>query len=184
MARWDGMLPPHNCKRCGKPLNADGFHPAELYMGTYTGLCYACEKAPMYIESTAPDGGQRLSYPPTSPSHRRERETYIAYPDCPDCEGKGRFYISRSLAQGRGYYRFCRTCTDRWSGHPFRKRIQRLLEMLYMTAQRMYEKAVSEAGLNEESSREEFAEIGEPLLAKLRKCQEKVIMRRERWESQ
>ena len=41
--RWDGMYPQHECSGCGKLLNADGGHPAELYAGTYTGLCYECE---------------------------------------------------------------------------------------------------------------------------------------------
>lgn len=45
---WDGMLGPIgsiHCNRCGKPLNKDGGHPAELYAGTYTGLCYGCQNS-------------------------------------------------------------------------------------------------------------------------------------------
>lgn len=34
MTTIDGMLPQHGCKGCGRVLNKDGYHPAELYAGT------------------------------------------------------------------------------------------------------------------------------------------------------
>ena len=119
---WDGMLPPQNCQRCGKPLNGDGNHPAELYAGTFTGLCYGCQNERPYVTKVyAADGAQRISYPPHCPSWRRDREEYTGYPDCPECGGKGRMYVDRSWRSGGGYHKSCERCLERFSGHPGRK---------------------------------------------------------------
>lgn len=38
-----GFLPAHPCRNCGRQLRgADSSYPAELYAGTYTGICYEC----------------------------------------------------------------------------------------------------------------------------------------------
>ena len=69
---WDGMLPQHPCKWCGKLLNQDGYHPAELYAGTYTGLCSSCESFGPRILQEFYDGCKLISHPPSTPSHRRQ----------------------------------------------------------------------------------------------------------------
>lgn len=121
---WNGFLPEHNCKRCGKPLHGQGTgYPAELYAGTYTGLCYPCTNSGAYVEKTYPlDGAILLNYPPHCPSWRRDRETYIAYHDCPDCKGKGMWIVSRHPGQGGSYPRYCLKCHNRFYSHPVRKR--------------------------------------------------------------
>lgn len=88
----DGMFPADwTCTRCGKVLNADGGHPAELYAGTYNGMCYRCTSGAKYITGTRLiDGGTVWSHPPHLPSWRRDRETYVFYWDCDQCHGEGR----------------------------------------------------------------------------------------------
>lgn len=108
-----GMFPQSDCKGCGRPLNADGMHPAELYAGTFTGLCYRCERGGPYIVDTLPDGAQRISYPPHSPSWRRSREEFWAYADCEHCNGAGRKMISRPLTSGGSYPAHCKPCHAR-----------------------------------------------------------------------
>ncbi len=116
----DGMYPQHNCKGCNKPLNADSGHPAELYAGTYTGLCYTCERAPRYIIKTFCDGAIRYSYAPQCPSWRRDRKEFIAYTDCTDCRGNGR--ISHySYSSWSDYFAQCQACSDRFYNYPPRK---------------------------------------------------------------
>ena len=109
----DGMLPSHGCNRCGKPLNSDGNHPAELYAGTYTGLCYSCERDSFYILEEYEDGSALISYPPNCPSHRRARGKYVAFPDCPTCNGTGRIHVSRGWSAGGSYYSYCKECSKR-----------------------------------------------------------------------
>lgn len=138
MTKWDGFYPQHDCKKCGKPLNADGYHPAELYAGTYTGLCYGCEKSGPFVAKEHLDGAQTISYPPHCPSWRRDREEQIAYPDCPDCEGKGRFYVSRPFASGGGYYRYCPNCLGRFSSHPLRVWASNRRKAIYNAANGSY----------------------------------------------
>lgn len=120
---WDGFLKDMHCKRCGVKLQGQGDgRPAESYAGTYTGLCYKCEKAPVIVLHTYPlDGCKLKEYAPHSPSWRRDRESYHAYDDCPDCKGKGHNIISRSFAQGGSYPSYCTTCFNRFWDHPRRK---------------------------------------------------------------
>ena len=115
----DGFYPIHNCKRCNKPLQGQGSgRPAELYAGTYTGLCYPCTNAPMIILRQYPDGAQRKEYSPYRPSYRRNRNSYIAYDDCDDCKGLGYTY----RYQRHGSYRaYCDTCSRRFYKHPIRQ---------------------------------------------------------------
>jgi hypothetical protein len=94
-------------------------NPAELYLGTYTGLCYECERAGVIVVETFPDGAKTLCYPPHCPSWRRDREHYVAYPDCPDCKGVGRKMISRELSRGGNYPESCKRCAEKfWIAHP------------------------------------------------------------------
>jgi hypothetical protein len=111
---WDaqGMYPQHPCCECGKPLNADGGHPAELYAGTYTGLCYACERKGPSVVSVYEDGGKLVSHPPSCPSHSRYRDEYFWYEDCRVCR-MGRVSVSRPLSQGGSYGCYCAACMRR-----------------------------------------------------------------------
>jgi len=115
---WDGMLPSHNCRKCGKPLDSKN-RPAELYLGTYTGLCYDCQNSGSWIAQEFSDGARVLCYPPHCPSWRRDREHYISYPDCPECKGKGMKIISRANSLGGDYPHYCKTCSNRFcEAHP------------------------------------------------------------------
>lgn len=108
-----GMYPADwACRACGKTLNADGMHPAELYAGTFTGLCYGCERSGSYVVpgSELPDGGRLISHPPASPSWRRDRTTHWAYPDCEECGGKGARMRYSNWGQ---YLEYCRPCMTR-----------------------------------------------------------------------
>lgn len=108
-----GMFPADwTCKVCGKVLNADGGHPAELYAGTYSGLCYACERGPAYVvpDSELPDGGRLVSHPPACPSWRRDRTTHWGYPDCEECKGQG---ARKRYGHNGDYTEYCRACMAR-----------------------------------------------------------------------
>ena len=144
---WDGMYHQHNCKQCGKPLNADGGHPAELYAGTYTGLCYHCQNEGPYVVKAYCDGAQRISCPPHCPSWRRDREEYTAYPDCPDCHGTGRHYVSRADGKGGSYYRHCECCFERFYAHPGRKWTSERSRAIYNAALTVWGGMLKEAGL-------------------------------------
>jgi hypothetical protein len=114
-----GMLPgDFCCTRCGKPLNADGNHPAELYLGTFNGLCYGCTAAgPYVVKVSLLDGARVLSYPPHCPSWRRDREEFTAYPDCGTCKGSG---VQRSCVGQTGYREYCKPCIRRYSANHVR----------------------------------------------------------------
>lgn len=122
------------CQVCGAVLGGTKYEdasydrPAELYAGTYTGLCYKCQNSDAYVVKTEWDGAQTISYPPHCPSWRRDRETYTAYADCQECQGQGRHYISRSFAEGGSYYRYCPTCLDRYCNEAHRKLWQEMYE--------------------------------------------------------
>jgi len=116
-----GMLPNHPCKQCGKPLNADGYHPAELYAGTYTGLCYSCERSgERLLQVNSLDGAQHWEFPPHCPSWRRDRERFIGYTGCQLCQGKGRLWVGRSDTQRGSYSKQCEPCSNRFWDHPLR----------------------------------------------------------------
>lgn len=120
---WDGMLHNHGCSRCGKQLNGDGGHPAELYAGTYTGLCYGCERGSAFCTHIElMDMAEHWEFPPHCPSWRRDREYYTGYSDCTDCDGRGSKWISRPDPQGGSYRTYCETCFSRYHNHPIRKR--------------------------------------------------------------
>lgn len=111
---WDdrGMYPQHPCTGCGRPLNADGGRPAELYAGTYTGLCYACERKGPFVVATFEDGCQLVSHPPHCPAWRRDREMYHWYEGCDQCQ-QGRVWVSRAFSEGGPYTRSCPVCAPR-----------------------------------------------------------------------
>jgi len=118
---WDGFPPEGvklKCDRCGVELSGrDGDRPAESYLGTYTGLCYTCQNAGPYVVETFFDGAKRLSYPPSCPSWRRDRELYTAYGDCPTCKGSGTQWWT---SYPSGYRSYCEACFKRFINHPVR----------------------------------------------------------------
>jgi hypothetical protein len=173
------------CLACGKPLNADGNHPAETYAGTWTGLCYGCTKAPAVIVAVAVlDGLQKVSYPPHCPSWRRDRETFHGYPGCGTCQGMG--VGSHGTSVGGSTYRIqCKACADRRDAHPLRALHWRYTELLMRRAQDVYTRALCrEAGLPERCAykRQQAAiaaipserrqEIAAPIKARYRKLRD------------
>jgi RecJ-like exonuclease len=114
----DGFYPPHNCKKCGTLL---GKVPAELYAGTYTGICYPCTGNGVILLSTSKiDGVKHYEFPPHCPSWRRDREVFYGYTGCAKCNGQGRIWVSRSSSGGGGYTMQCPECSDRYHGNPIR----------------------------------------------------------------
>lgn len=127
-----GFLPPHPCKACGATLRGDGTgYPAELYAGTYTGLCYPCTLNKTYVVRTLADGAAVVSHPPHCPSWRRDREEYRGYQGCSVCRGLGRVMISRAGSQGGSYATQCKPCGDTFYSHPTRKAYQAALDTHY-----------------------------------------------------
>lgn len=128
---WDGMLNVKYCTKCGGELNPDGARPAEVYAGTYTGLCYNCERAGAYVVRVHEDGAREISYPPSSPSWRRSREEYIGYLDCEECGGSGFRWEHRAHPQGGSYRGYCSECLKRWVMHPKRARMSKLNDWIW-----------------------------------------------------
>lgn len=141
-----GMLPDwFFCTGCGKQLNADGNHPAELYAGTFNGLCYGCTSRGAYVAKTcALDGALLVSWPPHCPSWRRDRETFIAYPDCTACGGLG--VSGRGSSTGGGTYPLhCGLCSARHDAHPVRVWDEARRKLIYERAQAAFERAWDQA---------------------------------------
>lgn len=85
-----GFLPEHPCRTCGRILRGMGTgYPAELYAGTYTGLCYPCTNAVPYMVSESVDEIV-WSWPPSEPAHRRDRERYVQVKGCACDRGRYR----------------------------------------------------------------------------------------------
>lgn len=136
-----GMYPAHPCKQCGRQLNADGDHPAELYAGTYTGLCYQCERSGERLLAVARlDGAETWEFPPHCPSWRRARERFIGFTGCAECGGKGRLWVGRADAQGGSYSKQCEACSARFWGHPLRKWEQQRWGRIRQAAESEYRK--------------------------------------------
>src|SRR3954453_15607353 len=117
MEKWDGMYPQHPCKKCGKMLNADGGHPAELYAGcsSYTGLCDKCARGPAYIEYVdLLDGAITWNCPPGMYG-KRARETYHSYAGCGTCKGTGR---TKFHGRYESFDHQCKDCSDGYYAHP------------------------------------------------------------------
>jgi hypothetical protein len=121
---------PIDCLGCGKRLNADGNHPAEIYAGTFNGLCYGCTKAGPYVKQVAAlDGCRKVSWPPHCPSWRRDREEFYAYPGCGTCQGLG--VGGRGTSVGAISYPIqCKPCLGRYCAHPLRQMDQRYRTLL------------------------------------------------------
>lgn len=122
---WDGFIRIPggiDCAICGKTLGSiddPRSNPAESYAGTYTGLCYGCERSATWACYRCDDGLIYYSHPPHLPSWRRDREFYFAYEDCTTCQ-KGAVRVSRSDAMGGSYNTQCVKCRDRAHSHPIR----------------------------------------------------------------
>lgn len=118
----NGFLPAQGCRRCQKALQglASG-HPAELYAGTYTGLCDACTRAPARISRRYADGAIVWDLPPHCPAWRRDRESYTTYPDCTACGGQGMRMVPRPNFGGTTP-EYCPACLNRYEAHAVRRR--------------------------------------------------------------
>jgi len=142
------MLPVHNCRQCGRPLNADGGHPAELYAGTYTGLCYRCERSgERRIKVDPVDGAETWEFPPHCPSWRRAREQFVGFTGCGICEGKGRIWVSRADSRGGSYAVQCEECSGRYWGHPLRKWEAARWGTIRKAAESLYRRELKRRGL-------------------------------------
>jgi hypothetical protein len=143
---WDGCIPRGvRCQRCNKLLNEDGNHIFESYLGTFNGLCGPCTAEPTYVAKTFRDGAKEISVPPACPSWRRDREKYIVYDDCPDCQGKG--YKSIYGTNGmfnQGY----RTCSDRYTADPLRRWHSERAMALMAAANRCFQEDLVRLGLS------------------------------------
>lgn len=151
MSAWDGFPPEGlvlTCSRCGEELSGrGGDRPAETYAGTYTGLCYGCQRTrafPRQVDEL--DGAVWWEWPPHSPSWRRDRETYVAYDGCEDCGGRGRRMVSRPDARGGSYPRNCPACWRRWLDHPVRVLHRKRRARLKEAADRAYRAGLRDAG--------------------------------------
>jgi hypothetical protein len=137
-----GMLPDDwFCTGCGKQLNADGNHPAELYAGTWNGLCYSCtQRGPFVREVSALDGALRVSWPPSCPSYRRDRQDYHAYEGCGACHGLGSDRYESSMGGFSSYPVQCEACMHRYMNHPERVRYNARWTALREAAQRVFDR--------------------------------------------
>ena len=137
-----GMLPDDfACVSCARPL---GTNPAELYAGTYNGLCYPCTSAGPYVTRSAVlDGAREVSWPPHSPSWRRDREKHIAYEGCEVCSGLGIVPGTRSWGCSGGMS--CDPCWQRYSGHPVRQAADRWLTQVMRSCDAVFQRAVDQA---------------------------------------
>jgi hypothetical protein len=112
---WDGAV----CPECGEKTAARA-QPAELYGGTYTGLCQSCVSKGPYLDETRPaepSGARWWSHPPHCPSWRRDRESFL-YFEGADCCRFGRLNVPRADTRGGDYGKQCEKCRDRHERHP------------------------------------------------------------------
>ena len=136
---WDGFLPEHCCKWCGSKLRGhDSGYPAELYAGTYTGLCYSCTSSKPFMEKEWADGCQLWNFPPHQPSWRRDRETYFYHASCKQGCDHGRVYASRG--QGGFYYRYCEYCLDKYCSNKFRIAAAQATLNVYEIGNKVYDR--------------------------------------------
>lgn len=124
----NGFYPKQNCQKCQKPLQGQGEgRPAELYAGTFTGLCYECQNGGDYIFKTEKDGARHVSCAPSCPSWRRDRENYISYADCKVCKGVG---YSWKSGRHDSYRSYCEPCLKKHSENKFRVKYFRVSKKL------------------------------------------------------
>ncbi len=190
-----GMLPDDwFCGRCAKPLNADGNHPAEIYAGTFNGLCYGCTSAGPYVAAvTALDGCRRVSWPPHSPSWRRDRESHYGYEGCGTCGGMG-IVLPAYRSPDNGGGKSCPDCLARYAAHPQRAGWSQWSERIMQSCQAAFERAwdyyagtpkkctakrreelrAAFAGPDREHQTPEFAELKAAYMAGYRRVRELV----------
>jgi hypothetical protein len=129
---WDGFYPDVTCTRCGKIMGdkvGDSYNrPAEVYAGTYTGLCNVCMNEADYTVKEYGCGAKLISTKPNLPSYRRDRQEHIAYTDCLVCSGKG-WIMERG--QHGSYKGYCKACMTRFYNYP-----QRVFRAKYIEAER------------------------------------------------
>lgn len=143
-----GFLSPHDCKRCGVPLQGMGEgRPAELYLATHTGYCYPCnDRPPELLYTKKLDGAQVWEYPPHSPAWRRGRETYTGYADCARCGGRG--VTNYPIGYGTPYVS-CDDCLARYDAHELRRRYDAGCRTIYnLATERMRGRVYALAGVN------------------------------------
>lgn len=187
----DGMFPQDwQCQRCGKTLNADGNHPAELYAGTFNGLCYPCTGGPRYVTGTRlVDGGTVWSYPPHCPSWRRDRETHVFYWDCELCHGEGRHSSydhpvrcdacsKRSYTYGPGHdhNEYRRRARDAAQTR-FERRLAKHLKLPKRTSKKRRDEAFKTLRDNEPDT---FQAIADPIVADFHRVEAAISARAER----
>jgi len=174
-----GMLPAHQCRQCGRQLNADGGHPAELYAGTYTGLCYQCERSGERLVHVARlDGAEVWEFPPHCPSWRRDRERFIGFRGCQVCAGKGRLWVGRADAQGGSYTEQCKECSARYWDHPLRQWEIRRWGSIRKAAESLYHKELRKRKLWGKAKAgtipaDELREIQAPFVARMEQVRER-----------
>lgn len=168
--------PGTKCNRCGAVLNVDGGHPAELYAGTYTGLCDRCTRAGPYVIKTYLDGAQLIDVAPSSPAHRRDREKYFAYSDCDVCGGEGHRRIVRADARGGSYNHQCPVCAERFYGHPERERYHKTRMRLEDAYQALYVISLKKARLFSAAKRGDKADKIKPIQARVQACYDRMCV--------
>lgn len=156
--RWQAESPYYytgaRCARCRKLLNADGDHPAEIYAGTFNGLCYGCTSSgPYIVRVSLLDGARVLSYPPHCPSWRRDREEYTGYADCETCQGSGVQGWAPAAGGMDRYRHYCKPCIQRYSSHPVRVLAYGYSETLMRVAETAFQRRLDQAsGLKKSAS--------------------------------
>lgn len=161
-----------HCLKCGKLLNADGNHPAEVHAGSSNGLCYGCTAAGPYLEKVAVlDGARRMNYPPHCPSWRRDREHFTGYPDCEICKGSG--VKGWAPAVGNSSYRhYCEACAQRYDSLPCRAQAWAWSRLLMDRARAAFERRLKQhLGLRPRCSKKAY----EAALATLDEGEKKAI---------
>ena len=137
----NGMLPSGlTCRSCGRELdNGTKGRAAELYLGTFNGLCYSCTGSKPFVEKVyIHDGALVVSAPPSCPSWRRDRTTHFAFRDCETCSGRGFRVVHRSMTSG-AHTESCKKCVKRFCTGK-RNRETKSVERLLAKYQKRYEK--------------------------------------------
>jgi len=171
--QWDGFYEGLTCGQCGKPLEGQGSgHPAESYAGTYNGLCYPCTNGAAYPLNDYQflSGARYWSHPPHCPSWRRDRETFLAFDDCDQCQ-HGRIMISRSFGQGGPYPKQCEKCQTRndsdprvAAGQAYHDKLSELRRAWYKKANKEFQRRVKAAGITD---RKDAAIVSETVLREM-----------------
>jgi hypothetical protein len=149
-SRNEYMYEGATCKRCGVVMGGrfDGIgwdRPAEIYAGTYTGLCDKCMYEKDYTVKEYGCDAKLISVPPDCPSWRRNRKEFIAYSDCETCKGSS-WVWKRSGAWGERYKAQCETCWRKYYDHP-----RRMFRRKYIEAERLNIVELMDMGFNAEA---------------------------------